>query len=242
MAALSKRARAWVAAWEALRRWHRYEVEGLDVLLGDEPYLIVGYHGRPIAHGLIMLLNVVHAARGYFPHAVVHQALFDAPVTGPLFRDLGMVAGDGPELTAAVARGEHLIVTPGGTREGCRPGWRRNAVDWGQRTGYLRLALRLGLKIVPAAAHGEDAAFIGLNDGYRLGKRLGVPAGVPVWAGVGLGGLWPLALPFPVKIRQLLGRPIDLLADGPVDPADDVALARLHAQVTGAVQGLLNQR
>jgi 1-acyl-sn-glycerol-3-phosphate acyltransferase len=237
---MNRRAQAWVTAWNLARRWHRYEVEGLETLLGDEPYLIVGYHGRPVAHGLIMLLNEIHARKGYFPHAIAHRALFDTPIVGPMFRDLGMVAGDGPALDAAVQRGEHLVVTPGGTREACRPVWRGSTVDWGHRTGYLRLAHRLGLKIVPTAAIGEDHAFIGLNDGYRLGKRLGTP-GIPLWLGVGLGGIVPFALPFPVKIRQIIGAPISVDIEGDIY-ADEGAAHRLHQRVSSAVQALLDRR
>jgi len=58
------------------------------------------------------------------------------------------------------------------------------------------------------ATAGIDDVYVGLNDGYALGKQLGVPYGLPVWLGVGLFGLWPLALPLPVKLTMRVGRPI----------------------------------
>lgn len=232
---------AWGAAFAGLRRWHRYTCEGLDTLLGDEPFLVVGYHGRPIAHDLILLQEAILARKGYRPHAIVHRTLYDHPLSAPLFRGLGMLPGDGPELDAAVRRGEHIIVTPGGTREGLRSVRHRHQVRWGGRVGYLRLALRLGLRIVPVAAHGTDHTFIGLNDGEATARRLRLPPGYPAWLGLGLGGIWPLALPFPARFRQIVGAPIDPAAGGLTADAPRDALLPLHRAVKDAVQGLLDR-
>jgi 1-acyl-sn-glycerol-3-phosphate acyltransferase len=131
-------------------------------------------------------------------------------------------------------------VQPGGTREGCRSSLHRYEVAWGDRTGYLRLALRYGLPVVPVAASGVDDTYLALNDGYALGKRLRVPARLPLWLGIGPLGLWPLSPPFPVKIVQHIGEPIDLAREGPVDPGDREALLALHRKVARAVQDLLD--
>ena len=237
----SRTARAWLGWWDLMRRWHRYEVEGLEHLLVDRARLIVGYHGRPIAHDLCMLQNVVKERLGYLPHPIVHAAFEKSSRAKVAMDELGFVIGDGPSMAAALERGEHVFVTPGGTREGYRSFRDRYRVNWGGRTGYLRLALKYGLEVVPVAAVGTDDAFVGLNNGYELAKRLDLPSSVPSWLGLGLVGVWPLALPFPVKIRQLVGAPMDLLADGPVDAGDREQLLVLHHKVTGAVQGLMDE-
>ena len=80
------------------------------------------------------------------------------------------------------------------------------------------------------------------NNGYRWGRRLGVPAGMPAWLGVGLG-IWPLAAPLPVRMATVLGPPIPLTdpaTGGPVDPEDRPALQRLHRKVARTVQTMLN--
>ena len=130
---------------------------------------------------------------------------------------------------------------PGGTREGCRSFRHRYQVDWGDRVGYLTMALRHGLPIVPIAAAGIDDGYVGLNDGYALGKRLGAPARLPLWLGLGLFGPFPFSPPLPVKITQLIGEPINLEAEGPVNRDDRIALRRLHEKVKGAVQALLDE-
>jgi hypothetical protein len=231
----------WLTAFGLLRHYHRYRIIGLETLLEPRACLIVAYHGRPLAFDQCMLTVVLHERLGYLPHGIIHGAVDQNPVLRWLKEGLGFVTRDGPELEAAVARGEHILVQPGGTREGCRSFRHRYQVDWGERVGYLRLAIKYGLPIVPVAGHGMDDAFIGLNDGYALGHRLGAPWGLPVWLGLGATGLWPLSLPLPVRMTQWVGQPIHRHLGGRLAPDDRAGLLDLHQEVRGAVQALLER-
>jgi hypothetical protein len=231
---------AWLTTFRLLQRYHRYEVVNLEPLLAPGAKLLVGYHGRPLAVDLCMLTVTLHDRLGYLPHGIAHGAFDRIPGMRQVADGLGFVTGDGPLLAEAVAKGEHVLVQPGGTREGCRDFRHRYQVDWGERLGYLRLAVRYGLPIVPIAGHGMDDAYVGLNDGYAWGKRVGMPGRLPLWLGVGATGLWPLSLPFPVRMTQWVGQPLTAhLAPG-FDGADRQALLSVHRRVTGAVQGLLD--
>jgi hypothetical protein len=97
------------------------------------------------------------------------------------------------------------------------------------------------LRIIPVAAAGSDDAYIGLNDGYALGRRIGLPRGWALWFGLGPLGLFPFSPPFPVRFHQLVGKPIDLDAGGRIDPNDRAALLRVHKKVTATVQKLLER-
>jgi hypothetical protein len=231
----------WLAAFRALRIWHRYEIIGLEPLLQPGAKLIVAYHGRPLALDQCMLTVTLYERLGYLPHGIIHGAFDQLRGLRWLSDGLGFVTGDGAELTEVVARGEHILVQPGGTREGCRSFRHRYQVSWGERVGYLRLAIKYGLPIVPVAGDGVDDAYVGLNDGYALGRRLGAPAGLPLWLGVGATGIWPLSLPFPVKMTQYVGAPIVRHLGGRIDPEDRAALLDVHQEVRGAVQALLDR-
>jgi 1-acyl-sn-glycerol-3-phosphate acyltransferase len=233
--------KAWLALFRAMRIYHRYEVVGLERLLTRDAALLVGYHGRPLAYDLCMLSVTLYERLGYLPHGVVHRAAYKVPIMKWVAGSLGFLEGDGGAVAEAARRGEHILVQPGGTREGCRSFRHRYKVDWGDRTGYLKLAVRHALPIIPIAASGIDDGYIGLNDGYALGKRLRVPFGLPLWVGLGPAGLWPLSPPFPIKITQFIGDPIDPQAEGPIDLRDRAALLRLHRKVGGAVQSILNR-
>lgn len=223
-----------------MRRYHRYSVAGLENLPTDRAALLVGYHGRPIAHDMCMLTTLIDERFGYMPHGIVHRAAFETPILKSLCLGLGFLSEDGEAFQRAIERREHILVQPGGTREGCRSFRARYRVDWGQRMGYLKLALRHRLPIVPVAASGVDDTYIGLNNGYTLGKRLHAPLGLPLWLGLGPLGPWPISPPFPVKITQYIGKPIDLEHERPIDIDDPNRLAALHSHIMDTVQRMLD--
>ncbi len=246
--------KTWLSAWNGIARWTRYDVAHLEPLLRGRSCLIVGYHGRPFAWDLCILTAELHRHLGYLPHGIIHGGL----ALGPMARfidGLGFVTADGPELAAAVARGEHIVVAPGGTHEGCRRG-DHYRVAWGKRTGYLRLAMRYGLDIVPVAASGVDAMYLSLNNGEVWGKRLHMPARLPFWLALGPLGLFPLSPPFPARIHQRVGDAIDVralaettaeLAGTPMswqdvlaDPAGRPILTLMHQRIQAEVQAILD--
>jgi 1-acyl-sn-glycerol-3-phosphate acyltransferase len=232
---------SWLAFWGSMRRYHRFAVDGFEHLAAPGPALLVAYHARGFAVDVCILSVEMHERLGYFPHAIFHEGIGRLPILRTMLRALGGVAGDHATLSEAVARGEHVIVLPGGGREAFRSACRRYRVDWGNRMGYLRLALRLGVPIIPIASRGVDSLYLGLNDGYRLGKRLGAPLKLPCWVATGATGLFPLSLPYPVRLRQRIGPRIHLDADGPVDPRDGERLLALHRMVAARVQALLDR-
>lgn len=222
-------------------RYHRYEVEGFEHLDTRRPALIAGYHGRPAAWDLCMLTVRLYERLGYLPHAIVHSTLMKPPGLKQFFEGIGAVPGDDALLAEAVKRGEHIVTTPGGVAEGTRSSLVKYRVHWGKRTGYVRLAIRYGLPIVPTAASGIDDTFIALNNGYKTARLFGLNPNLPLWIGVGPVGFSPWSPPFPVKIRQYVGEPItDTLSKG-IDPADKDAVQSIHRKTTAAVQALLDR-
>ncbi|PRQ07543.1 acyltransferase [Enhygromyxa salina] len=233
----------WLATMAAWRRWFSYTVEGMEHLRTHECKIVVGYHGRPLAWDLFLLGAEIQREQGYLPLALVHRNFMDWPYLRWLTEGLVWSTGKGPILDAAIAKGRHVILAPGGVQEGLRPGWVRYRVDW-PGLGYLRLAISRGLEVVPVAASGVDDAFFGLNDNARLKQRLRITSpDRAVWAGLGPLGLWPSSPPFPVRVHQIVGAPIV-----PVIPRqerqalldDRAALQSLHERVQARVQALLD--
>ena len=233
---------AWLRYWGLARRYHRYSVEGLDRLASHHgPALLVCYHGRPIAYDLFMLGLALEERTDRRAIGVVHATALEIPVIRDLVTALGWVAGEGEALSEALADGALVAVQPGGTREGCRSVRHRYEVDWGGRTGYLRLALQHDLPVIPVACRGIDDGYIGFNNGYRLGKKVGMPGRLPLWFGLGPLGFWPWSPPFPVRLTQRIGEPLTLARLGLGPHADYHDLQAAHAQVKAAVQALLDR-
>jgi hypothetical protein len=232
----------WLATMDMWRRWFGYTVEGIEHLRTHECKIVVGYHGRPLCWDLFLLGAAIHREQGYLPLALVHYDFMKWPYLRWLTEGLVWTTGKGPILDDAIAKGRHVILAPGGEREGLRPGWVRYQVDW-PSLGYLKLAIARGLEVVPVAASGVDDAYFGLNDNLATKQRLRLPKSVTsTWMGLGPLGLYPMSPPFPVRIHQIVGAPVV-----PVYPADEreallrdeAALRALHEQVQARVQSLL---
>jgi 1-acyl-sn-glycerol-3-phosphate acyltransferase len=219
-----------VDLWE---RYFRFEIEGFETLRTAEPSLIVGYHGGPWAYDLFILAARMHEELGYFPGAVWHPLWLQLPAVREIVGRLGGRPGlpRAADVAAMKRRGEHFVITPGGTHEGLRPFWEGRRVDFGDHRGYLRFAQAHELPVIPVVASGLDKTYLGLNHARAVSQRVFGRQGAPAWLGLGVGGLWPLAPPFPVKIRQRIGEPIEV---------SSVALEEAHARVTGTMQSMLD--
>ena len=235
----------WTTYWQFMRHYHRFEVDGLEHILRLRgSAILAGYHGKPGARDLIMLQILLLREYGEITRAIVHDAAFIIPGLREVGAGMLLIDREPSSIAAAVARGEKLVVTPGGIAEAWGSVRDRNRVDW-KGLGYLRVAARHGLPVVPIAGIGVDDAFLGLYNAYRLWKpvweRLRLPAGTGLWLGVGPCGFWPFTPPFPVRIVQHIGRPLHLEEEGVKGPDDQEGLARVHERIVATVQGMLDQ-
>jgi 1-acyl-sn-glycerol-3-phosphate acyltransferase len=113
--------------------------------------------------------------------------------------------------------GGSTLVYPGGDVEALRP-WRdRNKIVFSGRQGFLRLAHKCNVKIVPVVATGGHDTLIVLNDGRRTAQllrldKLARVKTMPMTLSIPWG-LSPLPLPqfpLPAKIRMQVLEPVDL--------------------------------
>lgn len=226
----------WTGFWEFAACYHNYECEGMEHL-DNGPVLIAGYHGRAIAADLCILSVKIKQRLGYLPHCFVHRTLLVLPGMQEAVKALGFLTHDDEVIATAIAKGEHILVPPGGAAEGMRTVHENYTVHW-PTTGYAKLAARHGLPIVPVAAAGVDDTYIGLLNGEKMAGQLGLSrkwAWAP-WTGLGPLGLYPFSPPFPARFFQVIGEPIETKGIDPDDPGD---ITVLHGRVVEAVQELL---
>lgn len=217
-------------------RYFRYRCEGFEHLPATSS-LITGYHGRP-AYDMFLLLALIRRRRRRAVYGITHRTVMKRATTAKLFRAFGLYDGNDAETAEIVRRGDPIAVLPGGTRECFRSSRVLYRVDWGGRRGYLRFAVRHGLPIVPVASSGVDEFFRIYGDGYANSKRLFGTDLLPLCLPLGLGGLpFPLGLPRPMHVRQLVGPPIRLTGD----PDDPDWLEHAHEGVVSAVQELIDR-
>ncbi len=208
--------------WLMASVWFRAEVDGFDNV-PDEPVLFVGNHSgggaTPDTAIFLLAYNTYFTVEGRPLYALAHDILTRTPGFGPLIRKLGVVPADHSCAEKVFNSGGSALVYPGGDVEALRP-WRdRNRIVFSGRKGFLQLAHRCNVKIVPVVATGGHDTFFVLNDGQRTAKALRLDKvtrvkTLPVTFSIPWG-LSPVPLPFvplPAKIRVQVLEPIDLRA------------------------------
>lgn len=219
--------------WLAATVWFRAEVDGFEHV-PDEPVLFVGNHSgggaTPDTFVFLLAYNTYFTVEGRPLYALAHDVITKTPLLGPITRKLGVVPAANSLTEKIFASGGSALVYPGGDVEALRPWRHRNKIVFSGRKGFLRLAHRSGVKIVPVVATGGHDTLLVLNDGrrtaqaLRLDKLLRVKS-LPMTLSVPWG-LLPVPLPnfpLPAKIRMQVLEPIDLHARFGSDPDWDHA-------------------
>lgn len=241
-------ARPWLERYVA---WFRPEVRGFDRLPRRGPFLVVGNHsGGQTPPDIPVLLTAWWRERGEAEpiYALFHSFFLGLPGVGGVMARAGALEA-GPEVAEAVLRdGAILLVYPGGDHEVFRT-WRdRNRIDFGGRLGFVRLALRTGVPVVPAVSIGAHETVVVLTRGERLARMLHLDtllrvkvmpfvAGPPF--GVVPGGI--PTFPLPAKITVELLPALEWSARyGPEAADDDRVVRACYDEITSLMQAALD--
>ena len=209
----------------AIRAWSdvyfRAKVEGLENVPEDEPALLVGNHsgGTLIADTFVFAQHFYDhfgAERAF--HQLAHDLVFQVPGVRASLSRFGTVPANPDNMRSALGKGAALLVYPGGDHETYRPTWEQDRIDFAGRTGFVKLALELGVPIVPVVAIGGQETALFLGQGQRISRLLGLdralrlkvfPVQVAPPLGLTLLDL-PVRVPLPSKITIRVLPRIDL--------------------------------
>lgn len=237
---------------ELYASYFRPEVRGFERLPAGGPFLVVGNHsGGQTPPDLPVLLTAWWRERGEDEpvYSLFHSFVMGMPGIGSTLGRAGAVEAGRDAAEGILRDGGVLIDFPGGDYDVFRPWRERNRIDFGGRLGFVRLALRTQVPVVPAVSIGAHETVVVLARGERLARRLGIDRlfrikvlplvfGPPF--GVVPGGI--PTLPFPSKITVELGEPIDWASDlGPEAADDDVVVRRCYDELTAAMQATLDR-
>jgi 1-acyl-sn-glycerol-3-phosphate acyltransferase len=227
--------------------YFRGEVRGLECIPADEPVLLVGNHS-----GGTLIADTFVFAQAFYEHfgperafhQLAHDLVFKIPGVREMVIRYGTVPANPRNMRSALERGAALLVYPGGDHESYRPTWESATVDFAGRQGFARLAMELGVRIVPVVAIGGQETALFLGQGGRLARALQLdrlarlkvfPAQVAPPLGLTVLDL-PLRVPLPAKITVQVLNPIDLGAEvGANGDAGDA-----YELVTGRMQSTLD--
>ena len=237
---------------QAVRSYTNYfspEVRGIDHLPAEGPALLIGNHNGLfyMPDTWVTALAIIDRRGTEHPaYTLTYDLLLTVPFVGPFLRRIGAIPAGSDEAETALTQGALVLDYPGGDWEACRPWLDRNTIDFGGRTGFVRLALRTGVPVIPVVAHGSHDSVIVVSRGEAIARVLGLGAVrikvFPIMLGpFGLATVLTPPPPLPTSITVEFLPPIDWSSLGP-DAADDPEVVdRCAAEVIGVMQDALDR-
>lgn len=241
---------AFVSALEpVLRTWFRPVIRGLE-RAPTGPALYVGNHNGGLCSADTFIFGAAlyraHGLEGV-PYGLAHEVVLAMPGVHQVLVPLGAVRASPENARALFDAGKKVLVYPGGDLDAMRPFAQRDRIVFGQRRGYIRLALRTGVPIVPVVAAGAHATSLVLTDGRRLATFLGLPRRLrlevcPVTLSIPWGlvvGITPPYIPFPTRIFMEVMEPIRFERTGEHAANDVEYVEQCHRRVHGEMEARL---
>lgn len=231
--------------------YFRLRVEDVENVPVRGPVLLVGNHNGGLLpmDGFFTALAIHdHHGPDRAVHALVHDFLFDDPTLEKYASKVGMLRASHESAQRAFEQGGCLLVYPGSDYDAFRPFRDRARVVLGGRKGFLKLALRAGVPIVPVVSAGTHEQLIVLSRGDRLARLVHAHAlarteVLPLVLALPWGvtpGFVPY-LPLPAQTTLAFGEPIRWPALGPEAADDPALLDTLYREVEDRMQAILDR-
>jgi 1-acyl-sn-glycerol-3-phosphate acyltransferase len=219
--------------------YFRVRTLGVTRIPSEGPALLVANHSGTVALDAVMMQYAV--AKEHPAERVVRNVgadlVFQLPVIGPLARKAGNVVACDEDALELLQRDELVGVFPEGYK-GVGKGWReRYRLQRFGRGGYIEIALRAGVPIVPVSIVGPEEAYPMIADAGFIAKTFGFPYFpiTPTFPWLGPLGLIPL----PSKWVIEFGEPIPM-DEYPEDAAEDPMLVfDLSDSIRDTIQQML---
>ena len=229
--------------------------------------LYVGNHNGLLTFEVLMMFYAWWKRFGNSRRALglAHGVALNNPFFRWIIPRLGAIPADPEIALEAMSKDYSLLVYPGGEKEAFRPYSERKKVDFYQRKGFIRLALKAKVPIVPIVSIGAHESYVILHRGEEIAEALGLKDrfrlhGVPItlrslffaWCmASGLVTFFPLLLapaaflsifiPMPAKMDFKILKPIDPLAMMDPNLTEEENLQKIYNHVVGTMQGVLTE-
>lgn len=145
-------------AYAIVRLFFRATLEGVEHLPAG-PYLLIGNHPPCLGTGEFVALMALWVRRFGKSRPIAGFTHVSAHATWPfpwLFEQIGAIPSTYAAAEEALDRGVPVVAFPGGDHEAFRPFWQKGA-DFGGREGFLRIARKANVPIVPMGIAGDSA-------------------------------------------------------------------------------------
>jgi 1-acyl-sn-glycerol-3-phosphate acyltransferase len=194
----------------------RLHCEGLEHVPHTPALFVSNHNGGILGPDVLCTMATLLELRGTDAplYGLAHDfAMRQFVPLGRLAQRLGALRACPENAARVFAAGGQALVYPGGDLEAYRHSRLRDRILLGERVGFVRVAQRAGVPIVPIVAQGAHRSAYVFDDGAWIARALQLPKRARVsrfplalalpW-GLALGPWLPyLPLPFRVRLRVL---------------------------------------
>jgi 1-acyl-sn-glycerol-3-phosphate acyltransferase len=226
------------------RRYWRVETSGLENLPRSGGALLVSNHAGVLPWDGAMITVAVFDAVERHTRALIATWFGALPVASWFLRRSGQTLGHPDDTLRLLRGGELVLVFPEGVRGTGKPWSERYRLRRFGRGGFVDVAMRAGVPIIPVSVVGSEETYPMLADLTGVAKLLGMPYFpiTPTWPLLGPLGL----LPLPSKWRITFHPPVTVAttAEEEPEPARVMELAdSIRATIQrGVVEDLMRRR
>ncbi|MCV7096959.1 lysophospholipid acyltransferase family protein [Mycobacterium kubicae] len=224
--------------------WFRMEIDGWENI-PEPPALLIGIHsGAPFVWDAWTV--GLQWWRRFGPdrplHGTAHDALMAIPGIGRFFRSMGVLPAAPDAIATALAEGRDVALWPGGEVDSLRPWSERDRANLAGRKGFVKMAIRAGVPIVPIATVGGADAMPVLIRGDRLSRTLRLdkmlrlkvfPVAISLPWGIAPAALPQLPLPAKIRTRFM---PVVEIDHDPARADDEDYIDSKYREVEDSIQ------
>lgn len=206
------------------QHYFHVQTDGWENIPNEGRVMLIGSHnGGLAAPDMHMMIRdwFHHFGSERLAYALMHPKIWQVlPGLARLAAQMGAIQAHPKMAIAALHRNASLLIYPGGAQDVFRPYSQRNQIYFHNRRGFIKLALREEVPIVPLISYGAHSTLVVLADIYpqvqqlhQLGMPwlLGIdPEVCPIYLGLPWGvAIGPLPnIPLPVQIHTRVCPPI----------------------------------
>jgi 1-acyl-sn-glycerol-3-phosphate acyltransferase len=244
--------------WEWFYRYYfRVTTDGWEHIPDRGQFLFVGSHnGGMAAPDMTMMMYDWFRRFGTqrLVYGLMHAKAWQlSPVLSETAAKVGAIVAHPKLAIEAFQRNASVLVYPGGIQDVFRPYSQRDRIHLAGRKGFIKLALRQEVPLIPLISKGAHDSLIVLGDCYEGARQLhdwGMPwfmdidpEVLPIYLGLPWGvGIGPVMnFPLPVQIHTRVCPPIVFPRYGKAAAADRAYIDACYDQVVKIMQGELDR-
>jgi 1-acyl-sn-glycerol-3-phosphate acyltransferase len=172
----SARALARRALGPVYNRWFRVEWDGLEHVPTSGGALLVANHAGALPPDAPVIMHGIEEELGRAVYGLGHDLFRTLPFLGTAWQRMGGVVAH-PDNACRLLHedGQLVLVFPEGAKGPAKPASQRYQLRRFGRGGFVEIAMRAGVPVVPIAVVGAEEAMPVLWDAGRVAKRFGLP-------------------------------------------------------------------